>query len=306
MRHTLLYLFTTILVFLLIPLNICAQRNAAYEQYIEQYHKMATDQMKRYNIPASITLAQGLLESDAGRSDLARRANNHFGIKAGRDWTGKYIIKSDDRPNDRFRVYRSASESYEDHSRFLLKPRYASLFRLSHSDYKGWAHGLKAAGYATNPRYANLLINIIENYDLARYDRGTSDRHNETKQEREQSQAMLSGYTPSLCNDIVFIRARKGDTFKSIGKAMGISRRSIRKYNELPKDYTLQEGQILYLDKKKSHVAKPLRKTYHTVQAGESMYSISQLYGIKMKYLYKWNKLPNDYCPTPGARLLLK
>ena len=141
-----------------------------YLNYIERYKGMAVDQMLRYKIPASITLAQGLLESGAGTSTLARKANNHFGIKCGRAWKGPYILQDDDARNEKFRKYRSVEESYEDHSRFLQQARYSSLFELSPKDYKGWARGLKRCGYATNPRYASLLIDLIERYDLDQYD----------------------------------------------------------------------------------------------------------------------------------------
>ena len=167
MRQTLL---TLILLLCSAWLPAVAQ-NSLYEQYINRYSSMAVDQMNRYRIPASITLAQGLLESSAGTSRLARQGNNHFGIKCGGSWRGRYMLVNDDAPNERFRVYSSVRESYEDHSRFLTENRrYAGLFRLSTTDYKGWAHGLKSAGYATNPRYASLLINVIEKYDLTRAD----------------------------------------------------------------------------------------------------------------------------------------
>ena len=137
---------------------------------------MAIDQMLRYKIPASITLAQGLLESGAGTSTLARKANNHFGIKCGRAWKGPYVLQDDDERNEKFRKYRSVEESYEDHSRFLQQARYSSLFDLSPKDYKGWARGLKRCGYATNPRYASLLIDLIERYDLDQYDKYKSSK----------------------------------------------------------------------------------------------------------------------------------
>ena len=147
-----------------------------YLNYIERYKGMAIDQMLRYKIPASITLAQGLLESGAGTSTLARKANNHFGIKCGRAWKGPYVLQDDDERNEKFRKYRSVEESYEDHSRFLQQARYSSLFDLSPKDYKGWARGLKRCGYATNPRYASLLIDLIERYDLDQYDKYKSSK----------------------------------------------------------------------------------------------------------------------------------
>ena len=146
-------------------------RNKQYESYIKQYRKLAVEEMKKYRIPASITLAQGLLESGAGQSVLARKSNNHFGIKCGGDWTGKTVSHDDDARGECFRAYKHPKQSYEDHSKFLAgRPRYASLFRLKITDYKGWAKGLKKAGYATNPRYAEQLIDIIELYDLDKYD----------------------------------------------------------------------------------------------------------------------------------------
>ena len=144
----------------------------AYWTYIDTYKDWAIEQMQQYRIPASITLAQGLLESNAGRSRLATKANNHFGIKVGGSWTGPYVVQSDDRPNDRFRKYKSARESYIDHSKFLQQRRYQSLYNLRPTDYKGWARGLKAAGYATNPNYADALIRVIEMYSLHQFDTG--------------------------------------------------------------------------------------------------------------------------------------
>ena len=150
-----------------------AQRSP-YEAYIDTYKGLAVEQMERYGIPASITLAQGLLESAAGQSELSRKANNHFGIKCGGSWNGPYVLRDDDARNEKFRAYSSPRESYEDHSVFLAtRSRYAFLFKYKKSDYKAWAHGLKKAGYATNPRYAHLLIKLIHRYDLDRYDKMT-------------------------------------------------------------------------------------------------------------------------------------
>ena len=152
--------------------GMAQQRNKAYEDYIKKYRSIAVDEMKHYRIPASITLAQGLLESGAGRSELARKSNNHFGIKCGGSWDGRSVRHTDDAPNECFRAYKHAKDSYRDHSKFLRSgARYAFLFRLKITDYKGWAKGLKKAGYATDPKYANRLINIIETYDLDKYDK---------------------------------------------------------------------------------------------------------------------------------------
>jgi flagellum-specific peptidoglycan hydrolase FlgJ len=140
------------------------------EEYIKLYKKTAVRQMHKYGIPASIILAQGILESSNGNSDLARYANNHFGIKCTNDWNGKTYYIDDDKPDECFRKYRDADESYRDHSEFLMRPRYAKLFDLKTSNYKGWAKGLKKCGYATNPKYPDLLVNLIERYNLDQYD----------------------------------------------------------------------------------------------------------------------------------------
>jgi len=139
-------------------------------EYIEMYEGIAVHNMHKYGIPASIILAQGILESSSGNSDLARYANNHFGIKCTADWTGKTMLHDDDKRNECFRKYPNAEASYADHIAFLQRPRYAALFDLKRKDYKGWARGLKKAGYATNPKYPDLLINLIEKYDLEKYD----------------------------------------------------------------------------------------------------------------------------------------
>ena len=275
----------------------------AYRQYIETYKIMAIDQMQRYRIPASITLAQGLIESNAGRSTLAVAANNHFGIKTGGQWTGPYILRNDDAPNEQFRKYNSPADSYEDHSLFLSRRgRYSSLFYLSPTDYAGWAAGLKAAGYATNPRYAEILVGIIERYGLSQY-----DRMRLVYQYADQRQDHGGIERPvHLCNDIVYVVASRGDSFETIATDTGISESKLRKFNEVGKDYMLAEGDIVYLSEKKKHVTEALRMTLHTVQPGESMYSIAQRYGVRMKYLYKWNLFPKDYELAVGDRLVLK
>ena len=275
-------------------------QNSVYQQYVARYHTMAVDQMKRYGVPASITLAQGLLESNAGRSMLAVKANNHFGIKVGGDWTGPYVVKSDDRPDDRFRKYRSVEESYEDHSLFLRRPRYAALYDLEPTDYVGWARGLKAAGYATNPSYAQLLINIIEQHNLMQYDR-LQGAHGGYGMPDEDILNRVR-----LCNDVVYVVVRQGETFADIAKAANIRESRLRSYNEVDRHYRLQAGDRVFLNRKKSHVEHSLRGTTHRIMAGQSMYDIAQMYGIKVEKLYKWNRLNNDYYPTEDDMLILK
>lgn len=282
--------------------------NQAYQTYINQYKDLAIEQMLRYRIPASITLAQGLFESAAGRSDLVRQGNNHFGIKC-HNWTGPTQYHDDDARGECFRVYQDARDSYEDHSKFLAKqPRYAQLFALNTKDYKGWARGLKACGYATNPQYANKLIQIIELYRLhefdhaKRYDRFMAE-HNGTDQP-VNAQGTL--HPIHLFNDNYYLYARKGDSFKSIGKEVGISWKKLAKYNERDKHETLNKGDIIYLKKKRKKAPKQFKKRPHVVQPGESMYLIAQKYGIRLKSLYKMNDLSPDFKIYPGAKLKVR
>lgn len=272
-------------------------RNKQYEDYIKEYREVAVEEMRRYHIPASITLAQGLLESGAGQGTLARKSNNHFGIKCGGDWRGKTVKHDDDARNECFRVYKNAKESYRDHSKFLAgRSRYAALFKLNITDYKGWAHGLKKAGYATNPRYAYQLIDIIERYDLYKY-----DKKGGLKWMKENP----NPHQPYLANGLVYVIAREGDTWKNLSKELDISQRKLRKYNDLYKGYELQDGDIIYLEKKNRKAQKGY--IVHVLRAGESMYSVSQKYGIRLKRLYKMNKMrPEDSAPQIGTILRLR
>lgn len=279
-------------------LTIQAQtRNKQYEDYIKKYRELAVEEMKKYHIPASITLAQGLLESGAGQSTLARKSNNHFGIKCGSDWRGKTVHHDDDARGECFRAYKHPKQSYEDHSKFLAgRSRYASLFKLKITDYKGWARGLKKAGYATNPRYADQLIGIIELYDLHKY-----DKKGGLKWMKENP----NPHQPYIANGLVYIVVRAGDSWKSISKEFDISQSKLRKYNDLYKGYALQAGDILYLEKKNKKASK--ENIVHVLRAGESMYSISQKYGIRLKNLYKLNKMDaEDPAPEVGTILRLR
>lgn len=267
--------------------------NSAFQQYIDQYKDLAIEQMKKYRIPASITLAQGVFESGAGRSDLARKGNNHFGIKC-HGWQGRTVRANDDAPDECFRAYDNAWQSYEDHSRFLVNSnRYRKLFSLSITDYRGWARGLKAAGYATNPRYADKLIELIELYKLHQYDRA---RHYDRFMASAAKDVAADGLIHPIYkfNDNYYLKARRGDTFKSIAKEVGISSRKLAKYNERDRHDTLAEGDIIYLKKKAKRAPKSYKNRLHYVRPGESMYTISQYYAIRLKYLYKLNRLTPD------------
>ena len=286
------------LILIISCLTLQAQtRNKQYEAYIKKYRELAVEEMKKYHIPASITLAQGLLESGAGQSALARKSNNHFGIKCGSDWYGKTVSHDDDARGECFRAYKHPKDSYEDHSKFLAgRPRYASLFNLNITDYKGWARGLKKAGYATNPRYADQLIGIIELYELYKYD---------DKNYLKWIKKNPNPHQTYIANDLLYIVVRAGDSWKSISQEFDISQKKLRKYNDLYKGYALQVGDILYLEKKNKKADK--EHIVHVLRAGESMYSISQKYGIRLKNLYKLNKMDeDDTTPKTGTILRLR
>lgn len=281
-----------------------AKWNQRYQTYIDQYRDMAIEQMLRNKVPASITLAQGLLESGAGNSELVKKGNNHFGIKC-HGWTGRTIYKDDDAKQECFRAYNNAQESFEDHSKFLSKnQRYSQLFSLSITDYKGWAHGLKACGYATNPNYAPMLINIIELYKLYEYDRAKSYDKFMAQNSGHRQDGFL--HPIHIYNKNYFLQARKGDTFKSIGKEIGISGKKIAKYNERDYHDTLVENEMIWLKKKQKKAEATYKKRPHRVKAGESMYSIAQYYGIRLKSLYKMNKLSPDYELRIGDELRVR
>lgn len=287
-RLTALYACTFIMI-----IESLAQTND-YVAYINQYKDIAIEQMKKYHIPASITLAQGLLESGAGKSELARKSNNHFGIKC-HSWNGERTYKDDDEVGECFRAYKNARDSYEDHSIFLATSnRYAFLFEFAQTDYKNWARGLKRAGYATNPTYADKLIEIIERYNLDRFD------HSQGNKSR-----YLGPHTPYIANDIVYIVARQGDTMLSIAEEFGISKRKLICYNDLYKGYVPVRGDIIYLGRKHRKAQKP--HVQHTVTDGESMYIISQKYGVRLKRLYKMNDAtPDTYAPMVGDVIRLR
>ena len=282
-------------------------------EYIEKYKDIAIEGMVEFGIPASITLAQGALESGNGNSRLAREANNHFGIKCHQGWEGPSIKMDDDKKNECFRKYESAEASYKDHSFFLSqRGRYAFLFELDKTDYKGWARGLKQAGYATNPNYANLLIDIIERYNLQKYDLYEDDYVvvNEYPEEipedkNREYKAFAVGNNDRkifINNGRKFIFARKGDDFYKIADDFNMYNYQIWKYNDLDKRDKLQEGQMIYLQKKK----KKAETAFHTVKPGETMHDIAQQYGIRLKQLYKKNRMKPGSKPRTGQVLWLQ
>lgn len=296
-----------ITLFVLLLSDVCAQtRNSAFEQYIEQYKDIAVEQMRRHKIPASITLAQALLESGAGRSELAQKSNNHFGIKRGSEWQGPTVAHHDERRGEHFRKYKTVEESYEDHSRFLLRERYQRLFRLSILDYKGWARGLKACGYATSPVYADRLIGIIELYHL-----------DELDEDPRRPKIVIPTYEPlpdiqlnyrarTTNNGIPCTIARTGDTWELLASDLHISLEKLLEVNEAFEDVPIREGDYIYITKKATKGPKEMKGQWHKVTNDDSMYSIAQRYGIRLRNLYKLNYKDDDYQPLPGDLLRVR
>lgn len=283
-----------------------AKRNTTYDDYINTHKSTAIDHMNRYKIPASITLAQGLLESGAGRSELVQNSNNHFGIKCHTDWKGEKVYKADDTLNDCFRKYKKAEESFEDHSRFLAeKQRYKPLFALELTDYRGWAKGLQQLGYATDKAYANKLIKIVEDYELYSFDnrkyKSTSDSKPKDKQDVI---TQIYTHTPYKTHGLIYVLAQDGDTYEAIAQEFGFESNDLYSYNEVPDGFPLKSGDLVYFEKKKPKANKPYYD--HVVQVGESMHSISQLYGMKVKNLYKVNNRDFEYTPEEGDVLKLR
>ena len=300
-----LHLFFVFYFLLGFSLTLPAQRKfPAYVDYINKYSNLAMTHKNKYKIPASITLAQGILESGAGLSDLARESNNHFGIKCHSDWNGEKAYRRDDGPNDCFRKYKNAEESFEDHSEFLLKySRYSVLFTYDITDYTAWAKGLQTCGYATDKGYANKLIRIIEDYELYKYDAKKSQVNTNTKvKDKDKKPELLRDVYKTY--NLIYVLAKEDDNFIQISDDTGFKLKDLIKYNEVPEDFPLRKGDIVYLQKKKSKADKPYFE--HLVKIGESMYSISQRYGIQLKKLYKMNKKNPDYVPTEGDVLRLR
>ena len=272
-----------------------AQSKDAFANYIARYGNLAVDQMKKYGIPASITLAQGLLESDAGRSTLAVKCNNHFGIKCHSDWTGRKMYHDDDARQECFRCYSDADDSFRDHSLFLVNgSRYQSLFKLSVTDYKGWAKGLKAAGYATSPTYADKLIEIIERYGLDRYDSKTGVR----------LKAGQLPHQPLLVNGQRCVRLREGETLKDIAREYSMQLRLLRRFNEVDRKFTPPTGTLIFLERKKARADSEHRS--YVVKKGDSLWSISQQFGVRMGSLANRNHLGDDNPLTVGMTLILR
>ena len=297
------FFFLGLLSLPVIQLN--AQKNTR-EKYIADFSNLAMREMARVGIPASITLAQGCLESNNGNSRLAVKGNNHFGIKC-HDWTGKKLYHDDDRRKECFRSYASAYASYMDHSEFLTtKSRYAPLFEISPHNYRSWAKGLKSAGYATANNYATLLIRIIEENELYQYDllvlNGSLDGLDTTSypagpESKTQREVLVN-------NKIEYILSEPGDSPESLRAELGLYKNEIYRYNNLYKGAKLETGTIIYLQPKRKKAAQG--NEIHRVEAGQTMYEISQIYGVKLKHLYRMNHMMEGEQPLEGADIYLR
>ncbi len=315
--------YTIILVILTsLPFTVFSQQKITAEEYIKSYSDIAMAKMKEYKIPASITLAQGLLESGNGNSNLAQKANNHFGIKCHVGWKGDSYHMDDDEKNECFRKYKKPEESYHDHSLFLTqRPRYAFLFELDIMDYSAWAHGLSKAGYATNPRYPELLIRIIERNNLQQFDQLAMDKKYLAKKEDVIEKIEDHTFIPinpssfevvgkSKDNRYIhennkrkLIFAREKDDIPSLAAEFNIYSWQIVKYNEFDKREKLSNAQIVYLEKKRR---RSNTHETHILREGESLHAVSQLYGIRLKRLYKLNDIDKKRKVLPGSVLRLR
>ncbi len=304
------------LIFLVFSLNGYSQKakKIAPAEYIKTYKEIAIEEMQRSGIPASITLAQGMLESENGNSSLATEGKNHFGIKC-HNWTGKKVYHDDDDKNECFRKYNSVEESFKDHTNFLKQgSRYSFLFEYASTDYKKWAQGLKKAGYATNPSYPQMLIKIIEDFKLYAYDQEVYvDKSSLAKPKKHvrKSPATDDGFTFSLASHEIFERNRvqyivikDGDSFGKLADELEMMRWELPKYNDLTTDFILKAGDILYIQPKRNRAARGY-DTY-IVKKGETMQHISQLFGVKLSRLYKNNCIEPTSQPTEGETIQLR
>ena len=270
-----------------------------YEDYIDRYSGMAVEQMKAYGIPASITLAQGLLESAAGRSTLAREGNNHFGIKCHKEWKGGSMLRNDDAPDECFRVYDSVDESFRDHSLFLRRQRYAELFDLPVADYTGWARGLKRCGYATDPNYADRLISIIELYSLFNFD-GDALRHLEEGADFIHHN-LMNRHAIRRSRGLHYVVAQPGDTYASIAKELKINKKRLLEYNDVSEDGEIKAWEEVYLQEKLPEAPADVSRA--TIGDGESLHSVAQRYGMRLEAVMALNPGVTD---VPGTVLRLR
>ncbi|MEQ8703887.1 MAG: LysM peptidoglycan-binding domain-containing protein [Phaeodactylibacter sp.] len=309
-----------------LSLAFCLQAQGnTHQEYLERFKEMAILEMERTGIPASIKLAQGLLESGAGTSDLARRANNHFGIKCGSGWDGRTYYKKDDDVNDRgeliescFRSYKNPDASYRAHSEFLRDPnkqyRYGFLFRLDPTDYKAWARGLRQAGYATSATYASKLIDIIDRYELHRYDRMTSTGIIAGGEENvpqlggdgtDAPNVVVAGQV-FLNNDVQYVLTQSGETLQEVALRTNADLTDLVRFNDnqYSRNRQLEQGTVVYVQSKRNSFRG--KRQWHYVKNGETMFSISQIYGIDLGRLYRRNQLETGQMAAVGERLKIR
>lgn len=306
-------------------------KNPGFVHYIEKYKDLAIEQQRKHKVPAAITMAQGLLESGAGTSELSVTANNHFGIKCTSDWKGRTVSADDDKSNECFRRYADVRDSYEDHSLFLLRTRYSSLFALPIGDYESWAHGLKACGYATDPNYAEKLINLIELYGLQAltFDKSlieggfvkasdttwVDNEHNTIIHAVQggindyvyppmEDLQLYNNHASGFRNGIRYVIATEGETFASLAYYLKMRERTLRKYNDALDTRELEPGDMVYVYAKKNRTGR--KYSYYYFRPGDTAWSISQKYGIKMKSLYKLNGIPYGTPLKTQQRLKLR
>jgi len=291
-----------IYILLILIQHIVAQKKMSPEEYIDAYKEDAIKEMYLHKVPACITLAQGMLESGNGNSALARNANNHFGIKCHKEWGGETYIMDDDSANECFRKYNDVLDSYSDHSMFLFsRSRYAALFQLPINDYKGWCYGLKAAGYATDPKYPQRLIELIEKYNLQKLNIvENTPLQNLPKEDNLKSD--LSIREVYRFNHIRFVVAKENDSFYKIAHDFNLELDEILEYNDLSKSDKLSYGQKIYIQKKRRRALEPI----HVVQKNETLKSIAQLHGIRLSSLCKKNRLKTDSKLKVGDVLYLR
>ncbi len=286
-----------------------AQKRISPDEYIDQYKEIAIKKMKQNGIPASITLAQGMLESNNGNSSLAIKANNHFGIKCHKTWNGKTYYQDDDAKDECFRKYKNAEDSYNDHTEFLTSgSRYSFLFEYKSNDYKSWAKGLKKAGYATNRQYAELLIDIIEKYELYRFDDGDISykpvKKEKTKQIKEETISIAKTRKILLNNNVEYVLAKEGESLAVIAQEFDKMRWELPLYNNIEASNKLSEGQMVYLQPKKRKAA--IGNEFHIAAKNQSMLYISQKYGVKLSRLYRLNRMDKNSEPTDGQKIWLR
>lgn len=280
--------FSLFLLLLAASLRLTAKD--PYEQYIDRWARLAMEHQEQYGIPASITLAQGLHESGAGRSSLATKANNHFGIKCHKDWKGKSVRRNDDAPNECFRAYPTPEESFRDHSLFLKGKRYSRLFSLSAGDYQGWAKGLRECGYATDPNYAARLVTIIERYSLYLYDTpGNADTEATAAYIRDM---LVKSHPVRRARGLHYVVATPGDTYKSIAREFHISPKKLYKFNDVKGDGEITPWQEVYLEEKLDTPPEGMESA--TIGEDETMHSLSQRFGMKLEKIRQLNKKVKD------------